>query len=219
MLAIATLIGCDCPNGQTRCNPTFPGQILGACTDIARDVSNCGSCGAKCVLGKETCVAGKCVACTVSCEAPKVLNKLACSCECPTNWKACGDTCCGGSDTCCDGKSCCPSSGCQNGRCCRSGVFCGDVCCTAGICCGPTVGCSDATGQCFQGNCPIGSHTCGTNIVDGCCPQGKACCGSFCCATDAQCVDQVCRYTDPNFRRSPNPLPAPSTEKIPQLKR
>jgi len=216
-LAAISLIGCDCPSGQVRCFSVAPGALLGVCTDTSNDLQNCGGCGNRCSVGSEVCREGQCQKCTLNCSLPKVLNAVACRCECPINSTACGASlCCGGSEQCCSGEVCC------GGRC------CGEACCRASDQCVNSL-CCDAKRACFFNCCPLGQQCCsaGSCVTDGtpcpqnncdsgffdcgqagpnaggCCQQGQTCCGvGQCCGSNQTCLQGICVANSD----SPNPF-------------
>jgi len=191
-----------CPEYQLVCD--------GACTDVSRDSSNCGTCGSECSAGEE-CLAGRC---REQCDERETLCADGCAdiLADDDNCGRCGNECDPG-QSCVDGE--CNGMGCPRGQ-----QRCGDECvdttqdadhcgecfaeCAAGNRCENSVceaGCgrrTDCDGRCVNlensedncGECGIrcdAGQACDNGICSGC-PDGLVRCGE-------ECVDLV---TDPD---------------------
>lgn len=175
LLGLLAVVGC----GQWCKNPCKPGAVScpGAatiCSDLQTDRLHCGACDRRCGE-QETCRAGQCVACTITCASPARKNLDRCVCDCPESAPRCGNGCCE-PERCCDGNQCCE----YGGQCCRG------FCCNRPTYCCPGGGCSDAFGNCDCRNPCYGGETC---CSGGCCPVGfPLCCGTGCCPAGDRCL-------------------------------
>jgi hypothetical protein len=151
--------GICCPTGMINC--------AGACTEIATDRNNCGSCGTTCAVG-EQCCNGRCT--STACAANQWWSATACQCFC--SYVSCGDTCCPQGQECCGGN--CTDISNDNNNCGQCGLVCGP------------------NRTCENGSCVCSYQPCQTT----CCAQGEACCGGTCCPSSQTCCSGTCCSPD-----------------------
>jgi hypothetical protein len=180
LFGLLAVVGCE----QWCKNPCKPGAVScpGAatiCSDLQNDRLHCGACDRRCGE-QETCRAGQCVPCTITCTPPATRNLDTCGCDCPKAQPRCGGSCCP-PEFCCDGRECCGGpQQCCKGTCCPSLTYC----CQLQE--GGLGSCSDTAGNCnCERICTGGDVCCGV----GCCPpEFPTCCGTKCCRSGWRCL-------------------------------